>query len=168
MKKIIVSVVAFFAVGVSFAQEAKNEKNGAIQVSVYGGKPVGYLNGHSDYNVGVSVGYLGYINEIVRVGGSIGYDHTSVKSDSKLKGNSTFEYLMVGGTAELDVIKNFYIGADLGFAFKMDPKTYQSHYFTPKIGYRFTNYVNLYAHYTAVRFSGHQVASVGAGLSFDF
>ena len=167
-KSILTSILFLLSFTISFGQSSKQDKNGAIQVNVYGGKPVGVLNGHADYNVGFSVGYLGYINDIVRVGGSIGYDHTSVKSDSPLKDHSTFEFLTIGGTAELDLISNFYIGADLGYAFKIDPKTYQSHYFTPKIGYRFTDMFNVYAHYKGVRFPGYQVASVGLGLSLDF
>jgi len=168
MKKLVLSVVALFAVGTSFAQEAKNKKRENFQVSVYGGSPVGMLNKHADINVGASVGYLGYINDIVRVGGSVGYDHTFTNSDSPLDGKHTFRYLMVGATAEVDVVSHLYVGADLGYAFKVHPQTLQSHYFTPKIGYRFSDNFNLYAHYKAVRFTGSQVASVGLGLAFDF
>ena len=168
MKKIILVVVALFASISSFGQESKESKKGNIQFSVYGGKPVGYLNGDSDFNGGVSIGYLGNINKIVRVGGSLGYDHSHVKMDSKLKDRVSFEYLMIGGTAEVDVYQNFYVGADLGLAFKMDTKSNQTHYFTPKVGYRFTDMINFYAHYKGVRFSGYQVSSVGLGVSLDF
>lgn len=168
MKKLVLSFAALLAVSTSFAQDGKNKKKENFQVNVYGGSPVGMLNKHADVNIGASVGYLGYINDIVRVGGSVGYDHTFINSDSPLDGNKTFRYLTVGATAELDVISNFYIGADLGYAFKVHPQTVQSHYFTPKLGYRFTDNINLYAHYKAVRFTGSQAASVGLGLSFDF
>lgn len=169
MRTNIISIFAIIFLAItSFAQETKQDKKGAFQINAYAGKPIGYLNSHSDFNAGFSIGYLTYVNNIVRVGGSIGYDHSTVKSDSSIKNHSTFEFLMIGATAEMDVIDNFYIGADLGLAFKVDPKTMQSHYFTPKIGYRFTDNINVYTHYKGVRYSGYQVASFGIGASFDF
>ena len=168
MKKKLFSFAVILTVSTSFAQEAKNQRHQNFQMNVYGGSPVGMLNRHADINVGASVGYLGYVNDIVRVGGSVGYDHTFISSDSPLKGRQTFQYLMVGATAEVDLISNFYVGADLGYAFKVYPQTVQSHFFTPKVGYRFSDHLNLYAHYKAVRLTSAQVASIGLGLSFDF
>lgn len=168
MKKLLLNCAALIAVSTSFAQEVKNKQNQNFQINLYGGSPVGFLNRHANANIGASVGYLSYVNDIVRVGGTVGYDHTFINSDSPLKDKKTFSFLIVGATAELDVVANFYVGADLGYAFKVDPKTSQSHYFTPKIGYRFTDKMNLYAHYKAVRYSGSQAASVGLGISFDF
>lgn len=149
----------------SFAQDSKK---GAIQANVYVGIPVGAIASESSFNGGVSVGYLGKIESFLRVGGTIGYDFSILNSDSKIPKEKGYQYLMIGGTAELDVYQNFYVGADLGYAFAETKKGIGSHYITPKIGYRFNDHVNLYAHYKGVRFSGYQVASLGFGLAYNF
>ena len=102
--------------------------------------------------------YFGYINDTVRIGVRVDYNHNFTSS------NNTFRYLMVGATPEIDLVSNLYIGSELGYAFKVDPWTLQTHYFTPKLGYRFSNNINLYVNYNAVRFTRSQAESVGLGL----
>lgn len=147
---------------------AQDSKKGAIQANVYVGVPVGAIASESSFNGGVSVGYLGSVESFLRVGGSLGYDFSILNSDSKIPKEKGFHYLMIGGTAELDVYDKFYIGADLGYAFAQTKKGMGSHYFTPKIGYKYNDNINFYAHYKGVRFSGYQVASLGVGLAYNF
>lgn len=165
MKKIVICLAVVCAAIKINAQESN--KTG-IRVNTYVGLPVGYASNHSDINLGISIGYLGPINDIIKVGGHIGYDYSNVRNDSRLNNKSTFNYLMIGGSTEIDVYKNLYFGADLGYAFGQGKKTSGTHYFTPKLGYHYNELMDFYLHYKGVRFNGYQVASVGAGVAFKF
>ena len=164
MKKIGLILLLIYST-CSFGQ--KREKIG-IQVNGYLGVPVGLLSNDSNFNYGVSVGYLGKIENFFRVGGSIGYDHTVLNKASHIPQDRGFQYLFVGASAELDVYKKIYIAADLGYAFNQTKNGSGSHYFTPKVGYHYSDDFNFYLHYKGVRYSIGQVASIGAGLAYNF
>jgi hypothetical protein len=161
-------MVSFCVSAIATTTFAQDSKKIGIQANAYVGVPVGKIASESNFNAGVSIGYLGSVEPFFRVGGSIGYDYSVLNSDSKIPKEKGFQYLMVGGTAELDVYKNFYIGADLGYAFSQAKDGLGSHYFTPKLGYKLNDTYNIYAHYKGVRFSGYQVASLGVGMAFNF
>lgn len=164
MKKLVLVFALFLGVN---ALSQETNKIG-LQVNAYTGVPVGHIASDSYVNFGVSLGYLGKIEDFFRVGGSIGYDHSVLKSKSKIPSSKGYQFLMIGGAAELDVYKDLYIGADLGYAFNQTKKGLGSHYFTPKVGYHYSDDFNFYLHYKAVRFTGYQVASLGVGVAYNF
>ena len=143
MKKLVLVFALILSVNL-FSQETNKI---GLQVNAYTGVPVGHIANDSFLNFGVSVGYLGKIEDFFRVGGSIGYDHSILKSESEIPSSKGYQFLMIGATAELDVYNEFYIGADLGYAFNQTKNGLGSHYFTPKIGYHYSDDFNFYLHY---------------------
>ena len=164
MKKLVLVFTLLLSVNL-FSQDSNKI---GLQVNAYTGLPVGHIANDSSINFGVSIGYLGKVCDFFRIGGSVGYDHSVLKSDSQIQSSRGYQFLMVGGTAELDVYNNFYIAADLGYAFNQTKDGLGSHYFTPKLGYHLSEDFNLYLHYKAVRFTGYQIASAGLGIAYNF
>ena len=163
MKKLVLVFTLLLSVNL-LSQESNKI---GIQVNAYTGVPVGHIAEDSNINFGVSVGYLGKIQDFLRAGGFVGYDHSVLKSDSEIPSSKGYQFFMIGGTAELDVYQNFYVAADIGYAFNQTKKGLGSHFFTPKLGYHLSNDFNLYLHYKAVRFTGYQIASVGLGAALN-
>lgn len=149
----------------SFGQ---NKKKNGFQANAYLGIPVGLLSNDSNLNYGVSIGYLGKVEKFFRIGGTLGFDHTILNKGSLIPNDRGFKYLFVGASAELDVYKKIYIGADLGYAFNQTKNGSGSHYFTPKLGYHYSEDFNFYLHYKGIRYSIGQVASIGVGVGYNF
>ncbi|MBS7333853.1 hypothetical protein [Faecalibacter bovis] len=164
MKKLVLVFTLFLGVNL-FSQDTNKI---GLQVNAYAGMPVGHIANDSSINFGVSLGYLGEVCDFLRVGGSVGYDHSVLKSDSQIQSSRGYQFLMIGATAELDLYQDLYFAADLGYAFNQTKEGLGSHYFTPKLGYHFSEDFDLYLHYKAVRFTGYQVASTGVGIAYNF
>ena len=113
MKKLFI-IAAMFLLG-STAVKAQGE----LQIGVGGGIPVGDITDFSSFVLDVDVNYLFEVSETFSAGPSLSYVHFF--SDAINLGGLTievddFQFLPIAGSGRFEVVPNFKIGGDLGYA----------------------------------------------------
>src|SRR5690606_11471546 len=131
MKKIILTAVIAVAGLISaHAQEG-------FKVGAHIGVPVGDATDYFGINFGAEASYLYPVMENLHVGGTVGIDIFSGKSEphSIYKNeNNTLVPLMISG--QYDFLDQFFAGIDLGYAFSLNDVYKGGFVFQPKGGWQ--------------------------------
>lgn len=142
MKKVLLT--AAFAVAGMVGVSAQTT---GIEGGVHIGIPVGDAADYSSFNLGVDLAYLHPVASNVRLGVATGYDHFIADSDYKdLLGGEDYGFIPLAASAKFDVAQNFFLGADLGYAFATGDDWKGGLYYQPKVGYSGANF-DVYAAY---------------------
>ena len=143
MKKVLLT--AAFAVAGMVGVSAQTT---GVEGGVHIGIPVGDAADRASFNVGVDLAYLHPVASNVRLGVATGYDHFIAK-DYTFLGETYGEdygFIPLAASAKFDVAQNFFLGADLGYAFATGDNWKGGLYYQPKVGYSGANF-DVYAAY---------------------
>ncbi|MFV0220544.1 hypothetical protein OBK23_12835 [Empedobacter falsenii] len=141
MKKVLLT--AAFAVAGMVGVSAQTT---GIEGGVHIGIPVGDAADYSSFNLGVDLAYLHPVASNVRLGVATGYDHFIADSKFKDVGGKDYGFIPLAASAKFDVAQNFFLGADLGYAFATGDNWKGGLYYQPKVGYSGANF-DVYAAY---------------------
>lgn len=178
MKKLVLaaSVALFGLVGV-------NAQSTGVEAGVHIGIPVGDVSDASGFNIGLDLAYLYPVSEKFKIGVATGYDHFIGKDrDFNFAGVTTtiegedFGFIPLAASAKFMPTQNFFVGADLGYAFATKDEMDGGFYYQPKVGYSGA-LVDVYGFYKGV--SGKEkitdnisenwnIGSVGVGVAYKF
>lgn len=169
MKKMfLVGALALF--GAVNAQEKGNFKVGA-----HLGLPTGELAKGYSFNLGFDAAYLHPVAENFKLGVTTGYSHYFGKTIKESYFGYTFSYevkdfgiIPVAATAQYNVGKNVFLGADLGYGFLTGVEgSTGGFYYQPKVGYSLENKHDLYLSYKGISNNG-TIGSFNLGYAFNF
>lgn len=172
MKKLILAgAVALF--GMVSAQ--KSSATG-FKVGTHIGLPVGDLAKTSSFNVGVDVAYLHPIADNFKLGATTGYSYYTGKDYTytyapgqtiTVKGEGS-GIIPIAATGQFAVTPEFFIGADLGYAFftakGSDGGVF---YYQPKVGYDF-GAGEVYVGYKGMSRDNASISSINLGAAYKF
>ncbi len=166
MKKLVLaaSVALFGLVGV-------NAQSTGVEGGVHIGIPVGDVSDLSGFNIGLDLAYLYPVSENFKLGIASGYDHFIGKDDFK-----DFGFIPLAVSAKFMPTQNFFVGADLGYAFATGDNWNGGFYYQPKIGYSgaLVDVFGFYKGNTSNREYGNfssndiNIGSVGVGVAYKF
>lgn len=166
MKKLVLAAaVAVFGIA------GVNAQTTGVEAGVHIGIPVGDIADYSSFNVGLDVAYLHPISSNFKLGVASGYDHFIGKDDA-----DDFGFIPLAASAKFMPTQNFFVGADLGYAFATKDEMDGGFYYQPKVGYSGA-LVDVYGFYKGV--SGKEdvigdlsrdinFGSVGVGVAYKF
>ena|SRR6218665_2530243 len=170
MKRIILSAIAFMAIGFAHAQ------NGHFKVGAHAGAVVGDLQKSYSANLGIDAAYLWSITDKFSLGATTGftayvpksYNYNSAPYPGYVNRNPEASFVPVAGTAQYSITDNLFLGADLGFAIFTGKKGTSDGgiLYQPKFGYQ-TNKIELFAAYKGITNDGN-IASLNIGFNYKF
>lgn len=174
MRKILFSVAALFAISTMSAQD------GGFSLGLHAGIPMGDIKDTSSANFGVDVAYMWPMGEGFNLGIASGYTNYSAKEydivtyspelgfvTSKFKRDDA-GFIPLAAAARLGLTENFFIGADLGYAFYTgDGDANGGFYYQPKVGYDFMPF-ELFLAYKGISLDGGTFSSVNLGAAYKF
>lgn len=169
MKKLVLAAaVAVFGIA------GVNAQTTGVEAGVHIGIPVGDIADYSSFNVGLDVAYLHPISSNFKLGVASGYSHFIGKDYDFSAGGVTytiegedFGIVPVAATAKFFPTQNFFIGADLGYAFVTEEGADGGFYYQPKVGYSGA-LVDVFASYKGISQDGGTISTVGAGVAYKF
>ena len=167
MKKVLLT--AAFAVAGMVGVSAQTS---GVEGGVHIGIPVGDAADYSSFNLGVDLAYLHPVASNVRLGIATGYDHFIADSDYKdLLGGEDYGFIPLAASAKFDVAQNFFLGADLGYAFATGDNWKGGLYYQPKVGYSGANF-DVYAAYKGLEskreFLGREFDAASSAVAIGF
>ena len=167
MRKILFSVAALFTFGAMSAQE------GGFSLGLHAGIPMGDIKDSASANYGVDVAYMWPAGEGFSIGLASGYTNYAAKEYDlgyglgKIKGDDA-GFIPLAGAARYGLTENFFIAADLGYAFytgKGDSNG--GFYYQPKVGYDFKPF-EIFVSYKGISVDGGTFSSVNLGAAYKF
>ncbi len=167
MKKLILSAVALFAFGFANAQDS----DGGFQVGIHLGLPMGDVKDAFSFNAGVDVAYMWPAGEGFEIGVASGYDNWFGKEEEFM--GITFEvedagFIPLAGALKYSVTENFFVGADLGYAFYVGSGDAEGgFYYLPKVGYQMSE-VDVFVGYKGISVDGGTFSAVTLGAAYKF
>ncbi|MDM1522194.1 hypothetical protein HX088_02725 [Empedobacter sp. 225-1] len=166
MKKVLLT--AAFAVAGMVGVSAQTT---GVEGGVHIGIPVGDAADYSSFNLGVDLAYLHPVASNVRLGIATGYDHFIADSDYKDLEGEDYGFIPLAASAKFDVAQNFFLGADLGYAFATGDKWKGGLYYQPKVGYSGANF-DVYAAYKGLEskreFLGREFDAASSAVAIGF
>ena len=164
MKKIILTAVAVF--GFAFA----NAQEGGFKVGAHVGLPTGDIKDFTSVNLGLDAAYTWKIDAKFDLGVTTGY---SVFLGKKVNFGGGIEiktedssYIPLAATAQYAIGDNFFLGADLGYAFLLDSDGDSGGFlYQPKVGYSFGK-TDLFLGYKGISVDGGTYSSLNLGVAF--
>ncbi|ADX68119.1 MULTISPECIES: hypothetical protein [Weeksella] len=169
MKKLVLATaVAVFGVVGLQAQST------GFEAGVHVGIPVGDVSDASNFNIGLDVAYLYPVAQNFRLGLASGYDHFVGKDNV-----DDFGFIPLAASAKFTPTQNFFVGADLGYAFATNDGMDGGFYYQPKVGYSGA-LVDVYGFYKGVSGTNKyevlgveykndwNIGSVGLGVAYKF
>ena len=164
MKKLLM-LGAFAFLG--FAASAQT--TGKFKIGANVGIPTGDASKISSFTVGVDAAYQWRLAQNFDLGLATGYQHFFGKSIDTYGGGTykvnDFGYIPLAASGQYSVSPNFFIGADLGYAFAVGKDVSGGgFYYQPKVGYQTDKY-ELYLGYKGVSDNG-SIGSVNLGFNF--
>ena len=167
MKKILLATVLFVGVAVSsFAQS----KDGKFSVGVEAGLPVGNAKNAYNFVIGGSLKYDLPIATSTNFTISAGYSSFLGKTVSTPVGNIKYAaagFIPVKAGIKYFFAPEFYGEAQLGAAFGTQSGWGTAFAYSPGIGYKFSDVVDLGVRYEAWAYNG-TVSQIAARLGFSF
>ncbi|CAM3500606.1 hypothetical protein ELOC111193_08275 [Elizabethkingia occulta] len=157
-----------------FAANAQTKGN--FKLGTHIGVPTGNLADVASFNVGIDMAYLFNIDTNFKAGFTTGYSHYFVKDYTIEYSGGKFTLqpediaiIPVAATAKYNFEPNFFIGADLGYAFFVvgGEGTTGAFYFQPRLGYQLKNN-ELYISYKGMSKEGTTIGSVNLGYAYTF
>ncbi len=148
MKKVVLT--ALFAVAGLVGVSAQTT---GVEAGVHVGIPVGDTSDVSSFNIGLDLAYLHPVANNFKLGIATGYDHF-IGKDLKVGGNKVgkvddFGFIPLAASAKLGLGDNFFVGADLGYAFATNDDWKGGFYYQPKVGYSASTF-DIYAAYKGI------------------
>ena len=167
MKKLILSAVALFAFGFANAQEM----DGGFQVGIHVGLPMGDVKDLTSFNAGLDLAYMWPAGEGFEIGAATGYDSWFAKDYEAfgvtIKGEDA-GFIPLAGALKYSVTENFFVGADLGYAFYVgDGDANGGFYYQPKVGYQMAE-VDVFVGYKGISVDGGTFSAVTLGAAYKF
>lgn len=168
MKKVILSAIALFAFGFANAQDS----DGGFQVGIHLGLPMGDIKDLSSFNAGLDLGYMWPAGEGFEIGVATGYDNFFAKDYEAfgvtIKGEDA-AFIPLAGALKYSVTENFFVGADLGYAFYAGSEdgAEGGFYYQPKVGYQMSE-VDVFVGYKGISSSGVTFSAVTLGAAYKF
>ncbi|WP_068595915.1 hypothetical protein ACF3NR_04235 [Vaginella massiliensis] len=169
MKKLVLAAaVAVFGIA------GVNAQTTGVEGGVHVGIPVGDVSDVSSFNIGIDVAYLYPIAQNFKLGLASGYDHFIGKDDV-----DDFGFIPLAASAKFNPTQNFFVGADLGYAFATKDNMDGGFYYQPKVGYSGAA-VDVYGFYKGVAGKNEyellnvkytndwNIGSVGVGVAYKF
>ncbi len=167
MRKILFSAAALFAFGVMSAQD------GGISIGIHAGIPMGDIKDSAGANYGIDLAYMWPVGEGFTAGIATGYTIYSAKEFDlpyelgTVKGKDA-GFIPLAGAARLGLTENFFVAADLGYAFYVgDGDGDGGFYYQPKVGYDFMPF-ELFVSYKGISMDGGSFSSVNLGAAYKF
>lgn len=146
---------------------ANAQTPGQFKAGVNVGIPVGDVADMSSFTAGADLAYLWNISENFQLGPTVGFQNYFLKSEFKDMDFTDFNYVPVAASGQYSVVPNFFIGADLGYAFVTSGgEDGGGFYYMPKIGYQQSSW-ELYGGYRAVS-NDVNFGAVNLGVNFKF
>ncbi len=170
MRKILFSVAALFTFG------AMNAQDGGFSLGLHAGIPMGDIKDNSSANYGVDVAYMWPVGEGFTAGIAAGYTNYAAKEydlyvpgfgTTTIKGKDA-GFIPLAGAARFGLTENFFIAADLGYAFYVgDGEADGGFYYQPKVGYDFMPF-EIFLGYKGISVDGGTFSSVNLGAAYKF
>lgn len=171
MKRLILSILVIFSVGMAQAQlrisNPAIEKPGHFKIGVNLGAPVGDASDFTNIAWGVEAGYLWHLTPEFNAGITAGYLHYVTK-DFDGWSLPNIGFIPVAATAQYSLMENLFVGADLGYGIGVTPSGNDGgFYYQPKLGYQIDLF-EVYAGYKGLSRSGGSVNTVAVGFNYKF
>ncbi|VTQ06770.1 Uncharacterised protein [Sphingobacterium daejeonense] len=161
MKKLIFAA-ALLLIGVG----ANAQTPGQFKAGVNIGLPVGDVADVASFTAGADLAYLWNISENFQLGPTAGFQNYFIKSELKDLGAENVNFVPVAASGQYSIVPNFFIGADLGYAFVTSGGGDGGFYYMPKLGYQQPSY-EVYGGYRGVSNDG-SISAINLGVNFKF
>lgn len=156
MKKIILITAAVFAFGFVNAQD------GGFKIGAHVGLPTGDIKDLSSVNLGVDAAYTWKVAKGFDAGITTGYTTYLAKSGY----GDAVGFIPVAVTAQLTLMDNWFLGADLGYGIDVSNGDGGGFLYQPKLGYQMDN-IGIYVAYKGISVDGGMTdSSVNLGVNF--
>jgi len=164
MKNVLMLFTFFsIAMGIS-AQEG-------LKVGIQGGLPIDDFNDEVSLVVGVDVGYMWALGEVVDLGIAAGFLNgfaESFHSDVVLTDLPNVQFVPLAASVRVWPSNSFSFGVDVGNAFGINEGNDGGLYYRPIIGYLFGPQTEINLSYTAVDLDNRKWTTVNLGFLFTF
>lgn len=143
-------------------------QSGYPKLGIHIGIPTGDTSDVVSFNAGVDAAYMWNVAPSLDLGLATGYSHIFAK-DFDI-GFGTFEvpdfgFIPLAGTAKYTVAPNFFLGADLGYAFFVgEDADGGGFYYQPKVGYE-SGKTEFYFGYKGISDAG-TISFINLGINF--
>lgn len=146
----------------AYAQSGPHFKAG-VNVGI----PTGDVADLSSFTLGADVAYMWPVAPSLHVGVASGFQNFFVKSEFKDNDFVDLNYVPVAASGQFSVTPNFFVGADLGYAFTTSGgEDAGGFYYLPKVGYQLDRF-EVFGGYRAVS-SDVNFGAANIGVNFKF
>lgn len=166
-----------FLVGAVALFGAMNAQTGNFKLGAHIGLPVGDASDAGlDFNAGIDVAYTWRVAPQFDLGITTGYSHyfgekqtITIPFAGNYTINPSFGIIPLAATGQYSVNEQFFIGADLGYAFYTGDNVDGGGFlYQPKIGYTFMSRNDLYLSYKGISDDGSSLGSINLGYAYKF
>ncbi len=162
MKKSLLGASILF---MGFAAQAQS--TGQFKAGVNVGLPVGDVKEMTTFSLGADLAYLWNVGTNFQVGPTVGFQNFFGKEDPNYHDKTSLSYVPVAASGQFSIAPEFFIGADLGYAFTTSgAEDAGGFYYLPKIGYQKPNW-EVYTGYRGVS-SDVKFSAINLGINFKF
>lgn len=164
MKHVILGVIfTFLSIGLS-AQEG-------FKLGIHGGLPIDDFNDEVSLNVGLDIGYMYALGEVVDIGIMTGFIHgfaETFHSDTVLEDLPNVQFVPAAASIRIWTSNSFSLGAEGGYALGINEGNEGGLYYRPIIGYLMGPKTEVNVSYTGVQLDDRLWSSVNFGVLHTF
>ena len=143
MKRVVL-VIAFILIGFSARTQEGLKVGGNVQL------PVGDTDSFYSYGFALDVAYMLQVSESFDAGISFGFTNLFLKNEYKELGFYNAQFFPMAASGRFNIIDDFSIGMDLGYALGLDQGNEGGLYYRPILGYNAFNKGQLNLSYSGI------------------
>lgn len=161
--RVLIIICTFFALGLS-AQEG-------FKVGIHGGMPFDDFNDDVSLTLGLDVGHMWALGEVVDAGIALGFINgfpETFHSDVVRTDLPHVQFVPLAASLRIWAGNSFSFGVDGGHALGINKGNDGGLYYRPQIGYLVASNAELNFSYTAIELEGKSWTTINVGLLYTF
>tara|TARA_R110002049_G_scaffold208648_11_gene379155 strand:- start:3017 stop:3529 length:513 start_codon:yes stop_codon:yes gene_type:complete len=162
MKKRVLALVFLVAATSVFAQEG-------AKIGIQGGIPISDFTDDVSLMIGVDIGHMWALGEVVDVGVTAGYIHGfAEKYHTGTIANNlpSIQFLKAAASVRIWASNSFSFGGDIGQGFGLNDGNDGGLYYRPQLGCLMSERTELNLSYTGIQLEGQEWATVSLGIVY--